>query len=79
MRDCNTCVYARTPDDMYDNGCTAWDCEYINRKEAIEIYKQIVYCKDCKYWEREECRLDPFYERDTEPTDFCSRGEHKGE
>ena len=38
-RDCRTCVYARTPDDMYSNGCTAWDCDYINRKEAIEIYK----------------------------------------
>lgn len=38
-RDCRTCVYARTPDDIYSNGCTAWECEYINRKEAIEIYK----------------------------------------
>lgn len=38
-RDCKNCLYARTPDDPYSNGCTAWDCEYINRKEAIEIYK----------------------------------------
>lgn len=40
-RDCRTCVYARTPDDMYDNGCTAWECEYINRREAIEAYKEM--------------------------------------
>lgn len=38
-RDCRTCAYSRPSDDMYDNGCTAWDCEYINRREAIEIYK----------------------------------------
>lgn len=38
-RDCKNCLYARTPDDPNDNGCTAWDCEYINRREAIEIYK----------------------------------------
>lgn len=39
MRDCKTCAYARTPDDPYNNGCTAWDCEYIDRKEAIKVYK----------------------------------------
>lgn len=39
MRDCKTCLYARTPDDPYNNGCTAWDCEYISRKDAIAIYK----------------------------------------
>ena len=39
-RDCKTCLYARTPDDPYNNGCTAWDCDYINRKEAIEAWKR---------------------------------------
>lgn len=38
-RDCKNCIYARTPDDPYNNGCTAWSCEFISRKEAIEIYK----------------------------------------
>lgn len=32
-RDCKNCI-RRTID-----GCTAWECEYINRTEAIEIYK----------------------------------------
>lgn len=41
-RDCRTCVYSRTSDDMYDNGCTAWDCEYINRREAIAVWKEFI-------------------------------------
>lgn len=40
-RDCKTCVYARTPDNPYDNGCTAWECEYINRRDAIRAYHEI--------------------------------------
>ena len=46
-RDCKTCVYARTPDDPYNNGCTAWDCEYINREEAIKAWKRTrwISCK----------------------------------
>lgn len=39
-RDCKNCLYARTPDDPNDNGCTAWECEYINRKEAIKEWKR---------------------------------------
>lgn len=35
-RNCNNCVRC-TP----DKGCTAWDCDYIPRKEAIEAWKQI--------------------------------------
>lgn len=33
-RDCNNCIRC-TP----DSGCTSWDCDYINRKEAIEVWK----------------------------------------
>lgn len=40
MRDCKTCVYSRFRDEN-DNGCTAWECEYINRREAIEAYKKL--------------------------------------
>ncbi len=39
MRDCESCVYARPYGGENDNRCSAWSCEYINRKEAIEIYK----------------------------------------
>ena len=41
-RDCKNCLYARTPDDPNNNGCTAWDCEYINRKEAISVWKEYI-------------------------------------
>lgn len=41
-RKCKTCVRARTPDDPYDNGCTAWSCEYIDRQEAIAVWKEFV-------------------------------------
>ena len=37
-RDCKNCIRSKGVTE-YDNGCTAWKCEYINRKEAIEIYK----------------------------------------
>ena len=40
---------------------------------------EIVECKDCKHYQREECRLDPFWEKDTEPTDFCSKGERRAD
>lgn len=33
MRDCENCA-RNTP----KNGCTSWDCDYINRKEAIEAW-----------------------------------------
>ena len=33
-RDCDNCVRCGR------NGCTAWGCEYINRKEAIEAWKE---------------------------------------
>lgn len=37
-RDCKTCIYSNFKNEN-DNGCTRWDCEYINRQEAIKIYK----------------------------------------
>ena len=33
-RDCDNCVRCGR------NGCTSWGCEYINRKEAIEAWKE---------------------------------------
>lgn len=33
-RDCATCVYKTA------TGCSAWECEYINRQDAIEAYKR---------------------------------------
>ena len=39
-RDCKTCVYANYKNEN-DNGCTRWDCEYINKQEAIDTYKKL--------------------------------------
>lgn len=38
-RDCETCVHAHPFGGWYDNRCDAWECEYINCREAIEAYK----------------------------------------
>lgn len=38
-RDCENCAHARPFGGENDNRCDAWECEYIDRKEAIEAYK----------------------------------------
>ena len=62
-RDCEWCVFARPYGGENDNRCSAWDCEFIDRKEAVEAYRRIqalesaphidavaiVRCKDCKW------------------------------
>ncbi len=39
VRNCKNCVYA-SHITAYDNGCTAWECEYIPRDEAIKAWKE---------------------------------------
>ena len=46
-----------------------------NTCPLIEI--DLVRCGECKHYVREACRLDPFWERYTEPNDFCSQGERR--
>lgn len=36
---CETCIHAKPFGGENDNRCGAWSCEYINRKDAIEVYK----------------------------------------
>ena len=36
---CESCIHAKPYGGANDNRCGAWSCEYINRKEAIEIWK----------------------------------------
>ena len=50
-RDCKTCIYANYK-NKNDNGCTRWDCEYINKQEAIDAWKRlnVIHCKDCKHY-----------------------------
>ena len=43
----------------------------------IEI--DLVRCGECKHYVREVCQLDPFWERYTEPNDFCSQGERRAD
>lgn len=40
-RDCKTCVNSSPYGGPYDNGCTAWGCEYINKAEAIQAWKEM--------------------------------------
>ena len=61
-RDCKTCAYS-SPGQGISNGCTAWECEYINRREAIEAYKaEKIYPCDRK--KCENCNPDCFLTRD---------------
>lgn len=41
MRDCETCIHARPYGGENDNRCSAWECEYINRAEAIEAWETL--------------------------------------
>ena len=35
---CESCIHAKPFGGSNDNRCGAWECEYINRDEAIEIW-----------------------------------------
>lgn len=58
-RDCENCVHAHPFGGENDNRCDAWECEYINRQEAIEAYKarrddtEWEWCRDCKEYDQE--------------------------
>lgn len=60
-RNCENCAHARPFGGENDNRCDAWECEYIDRQEAIEAYKarrDIVRCGECKYskdWYGDHC------------------------
>lgn len=38
-RDCETCAHAQPYGGENDNRCDAWECEFIDRQEAIEAFK----------------------------------------
>lgn len=92
-RDCETCVHAKPFGGWYDNRCDVWECEYINRKEAIEAYKarrddpliEIVRCGECKWCEtRETANYIPFLYClskgiSVKDTDYCSWGERRAD
>ena len=48
-RDCKNC--ARNKPDV---GCTSWDCDFIDRKEAIKAWKQVSNAKEVKYYDEDE-------------------------
>ena len=39
-RDCKTCVWS-SPWEGESNGCVTWSCEYINKREAAEAWKEL--------------------------------------
>lgn len=38
---CETCIHAKPFGGSNDNRCGAWECEYINRAEAIEAWETL--------------------------------------
>lgn len=40
-RCCGTCVHARPFGGENDNRCDAWECEYIDYREAIKAWEQM--------------------------------------
>ena len=48
MRDCESCIHAKPFGGENDNRCGAWECEYINRKEAIECYELVKAMKEAE-------------------------------
>lgn len=59
VRDCETCAHAQPFGGENDNRCEVWECEYINRQEAIEAYKarrddtEWEWCHDCKEYDQD--------------------------
>lgn len=45
MRNCKTCIHKVPVFDEEGNckcaECDSWDCNYVNRKEALEAWKKI--------------------------------------
>ena len=41
MRDCANCIRSKGA-TQWDNGCTSWDCDFIDRAEAIKVYKEFI-------------------------------------
>ena len=35
-RDCKSCIFS----SYLHGGCCSWDCEYINRREAAEAWRE---------------------------------------
>lgn len=89
-RNCENCVHAKPFGGENDNRCDAWECDYIDRREAIEAYKarrdiDLVRCGECKWWKPVVysngeggmvCVQTPI-EPSTDSDDFCSYGERR--
>lgn len=60
--DCDTCIFKT------NNGCISWDCEYINRLDAVSMLKSRVTCKNCASRYTHECPM----KGDTNDDDYCS-------
>lgn len=76
-RDCETCVHAHPFGGENDNRCDAWECEYINRMEAIKAYIDIVRCEECVY--NTDNTFCMWLGALRKPTDFCSYGKRRSQ
>lgn len=90
-RNCENCAHAKPFGGENDNRCDAWECEFIDRQEAIEGWKNwrdflAINCETCEhYGERTDDKMNTHAvcwaiteghpRRD--PDDFCSYWEEK--
>lgn len=80
-RDCENCVYARPYGGENDNGCSSWDCDYMDRREATPLLRRIVKCFDCEYGDKVEsgmiCTKFAYYILGWD--EFCSMGKRRAD
>lgn len=92
-RNCENCAHARPFGGPNDNRCSAWECEYIDRQEAIKAYKErrdIVRCGECIHFHYDKPYIIqgiPVLGHEvcdfwgdgckTNPNGFCSHGERR--
>lgn len=46
-------------------------------KQAIVDAVEVVRCKDCKFYHKQECAMDDWHFSETKEEDFCSFAERK--
>ena len=51
-RDCKTCIFKHR---YYD--CLKGDCTYIHVDDAVDMLKNTILCKNCKYRKRDDGRV----------------------
>ena len=46
-RDCKTCIYSNWKSEE-NNGCTRWECEYVNRDQVVKAFEMYLRKKEAE-------------------------------